>query len=81
MQGRLAPQRDDERAAILAAGMSLDAVLELDDLVGADATFIATGVTGGLLAPPLRRGGWVTTESLVITHRAVHRIHQTTAKE
>lgn len=81
MQGRLAPQREDERGALEAAGRDHELVLELDDLVGADATFFATGVTGGLLAAPRQERGWLTTESLVIADRAVQRIRHSTPTE
>jgi fructose-1,6-bisphosphatase II len=82
MQGRLAPQRDDERARVQAAGLSSSEVLELEDLAAADGAFIATGVTGGeLLAAPRFSGREVTTESLVIAAGAVLRIrHSTTAE-
>ncbi|HZE06678.1 MAG TPA: fructose-bisphosphatase class II [Solirubrobacteraceae bacterium] len=66
MQGRVAPQRADERAAVAAAGMDCDRVLDLENLVAADAVFLATGVTGGLLPAPRRSGDWVVTSSLVI---------------
>jgi fructose-1,6-bisphosphatase II len=78
MQGRLAPQRDDERAALAASAVDLDAVLSLDDLASDDAVFVATGVTGGLLAAPCHHDGHVTTETLVITAGTVHRIKTTT---
>jgi fructose-1,6-bisphosphatase II len=81
MQGRLAPQRDEERRAIEAAGITQDRVLELDDLVASEATFVATGVTGGLLAPPRRAGGWVVTESIVIAAGAVSNLRQSTPTE
>lgn len=81
MQGRLAPQRDDERLAIEAAGGCAERVLELDDLVSADATFVATGITGGLLAGPRRAGGWLVTESIVIAAGAVQYIRQLTPTE
>ncbi len=81
MQARLAPQRDDERDAVAAAGMSTVDVLELHDLVGADATFIATGVTGGLVSPPHAAHGWLHTESLVIARGTVQRIHHSTPTE
>ena len=81
MQGRLAPQREDERRALEAAHLSGEAVLELSDLVGADATFVATGVTGGLLAPPRTEGGWLVTESIVIAAAVVYRIRQSTPPE
>jgi len=44
MQTRLAPQRDDERDAILAAGISLDEILDADDLVRGPAIFAACGM-------------------------------------
>ena len=81
MQGRVAPQRDDERAAVEAAGLSPDRVLELDDLVAAGAAFVATGVTGGLLAPPSRQDGFITTESIVIANGVVRYIRQTSRSE
>lgn len=78
MQGRLAPQRDDERQALLDAGADLGAILTLDDLVRADATFVATGITGGLLAAPRHHDGRITTASLVTGAGAVHHLYQTT---
>ena len=66
MQGRIAPQRADERAAVAAAGVDCDRVLDLETLVGADAVFCATGITGGLLPAPRRNGDWLVTSSLVI---------------
>jgi fructose-1,6-bisphosphatase II len=82
MEGRLAPQREDERAALDAAGVDLTRLLALDELVGGPATFIATGVTGGMLAAPCTDAtGWQTTESLVIAAGAVHRILQSTPTE
>ena len=74
MQGRLAPQRADERLALERAGVSTTHVLELDELITADATFIATGVTDGLLRGPRLRGGRLETESIVVAAGAVHRI-------
>lgn len=81
MQGRIAPQRDDERERVRDAGLDTDQVLELDELVGADGAFIATGVTGGLLAAPRRRYGWLTTDSIVIAGGAVHHIRHRTPTE
>lgn len=80
-EGRLAPQRDDERAALAQAGIDVDARLDLADLVPGDAAFIATGITGGLLAPPRRAHGAITTESVVIAGGAVHRLRTTTTQE
>jgi len=81
MQARLAPQREDERERIEAAGLAQDRVLGLDDLVAADAAFVATGVTGGLLHPPQRHDGWAVTESIVIAAGAVRYIRQTSPNE
>jgi fructose-1,6-bisphosphatase II len=78
MQGRLAPQRDDERAALRDAGADLDAIIGLDTLVAGNATFIATGVTGGLLDAPRSVHGAMVTDSLVIADGAIHRLRQTT---
>lgn len=78
MQGRLAPQRDDERRALESSGAQLDRVLSLDDLVADDAAFVATGVTGGLLAAPQLRDGWVVTESLLVAAGAVCRVLHST---
>jgi fructose-1,6-bisphosphatase II len=78
MQARLAPQREDERAALAASGADLDRVMAVGDLVREDAVFVATGVTGGLLAAPRRREGRITTETLVVAAGAAHRINTTT---
>lgn len=51
MQARTAPQLEDEAAALAAAGVDLDAILELDDMVSRPALFAAAGVTGGDLLP------------------------------
>jgi fructose-1,6-bisphosphatase II len=81
MQGRIAPQRDDERERVEMAGLPTDQVLQLDDLVSADGAFIAMGVTGGLLDAPRRGGGWLTTDSIVISAGAVQRIRHSTPTE
>jgi fructose-1,6-bisphosphatase II len=78
LQARPAPQSEQERAALVREGISLQRVLELEDLVAAPATFVATGVSGGLLGAPVIHGGWLTTDSLVIADGAVHRIRQST---
>lgn len=53
IQSRLWPQNDEERAAIVDAGLDVDAVLGTDDLVrGDNCFFAATGITDG----PLLRG-------------------------
>jgi fructose-1,6-bisphosphatase II len=50
MQGRLWPREDDERQALLDAGLDPKRVLMTDDLVSGEDVFVAaTGVTGGAL--------------------------------
>ncbi len=72
MQGRLAPQREDEAEAIRAAGMSTEEILGVDELIGGSAVFAATGISGGdLLRAPWRAGPLVMTESLVVSHGTV----------
>ena len=83
IQGQLAPQNDEERERVLAAGHDLDRVLLMDDLVSTDNTyFAATGVTNGdmLRGVSYRKTG-ATTRSLVMrgtsgTVRYVESIHQ-----
>ena len=89
IQARLSPQSDVERAALQAAGFSLDAVLTIDDLVRSDNCFFAaTGITDGPLLSGVRvedRG--VFTQSLVMRSRsgtvrrvdATHRIDKMNA--
>ncbi|AWB83738.1 class II fructose-bisphosphatase [Corynebacterium liangguodongii] len=83
IQGQLAPQSDEERERVLAAGHDLDRVLTIDDLVSTDnCYFAATGVTNGdmLRGVSYRKNG-ATTRSLVMrgtsgTVRFVESIHQ-----
>jgi len=83
IQGQLAPQSDEEREKVLAAGHDLDRVLMLDDLVTSDnCYFAATGVTNGdmLRGVSYRKNG-ATTRSLVMrsksgTVRYVESIHK-----
>lgn len=72
MQGRLAPKDDEERARGAAAGLDVDAVLELEDMVRGDNTFfVATGVTdGALVAGVKREGDYITTESVVLRSKS-----------
>mgnify|MGYP001547886395 FL=1 len=72
MQGKLAPQHDDERQRGLDAGLKFDHVYGLDDLVRSDNTFfIATGVTDGELVRGVRRqGGLISTESIALRSRS-----------
>ena len=68
MQGVLAPKDDAERERGLAAGLRMDHVYEVDDLVGGEnAFFVATGVTdSGLLDGVRHIDGIVRTESIVL---------------
>lgn len=72
MQGRLAPQNDDERQRGIDAGLKFDHVYEINDLVASDNTiFVATGVTDGELVRGVRRqGGLISTESIVLRSRS-----------
>lgn len=79
MLGRLAPQSNEEKAAIEAAGLDIRQILTCDELVkGNKIFFAATGVTHGpLLAGLQYRGNEATTHSLVIrgetgTRRMIH---------
>ena len=75
MQTRLAPQRDSEREAIAAAGISTDEILEADELVRGPAIFAACGITGGtLLDAPRLTAGWISTQSLIVRPGSVRRI-------
>jgi len=82
MQARLAPQREDEAAALARAGLDTERVYELDDLVGGESLFAATGVSGGaLLRAPWRRDGELCTDSIVIAAGAVRRVVQANPEE
>lgn len=67
-QGRLVFRNDDERARAARWGVEdLDRVYHLNDLAKGDVIFAATGVTdGSLLEGVKRRGGCITTESVVM---------------
>ncbi|NYD36531.1 fructose-bisphosphatase class II family protein [Actinomycetospora corticicola] len=79
MLGRLAPKTDDEAAAVRHAGMSVDRIYDRDELVGGDALFAATGVSGGsLLAAPRRADGTTLAESLLITDGQIRHVRHTT---
>lgn len=79
MLGRLAPQREEEAAAIRAAGMEVTRSYHLDELVNGDAFFVATGITGGsLLGRPRETDGMVLAESLLISSGQVRYISHTT---
>lgn len=68
MLGRLAPQSEQERQAILDAGLNLGEVLTCKQLVRSnDIYFAATGITGGPVLRPIRyRGEYIETHSLLL---------------
>ena len=85
IQGMLAPQDDEEREKVLAAGHDLDRVLGINDLVTSDnCYFAATGVTNGdMLRGVTYRKSGATTRSLVMrsksgTVRFIESQHQLT---
>jgi fructose-1,6-bisphosphatase II len=69
--GRLWPRTDEERAAIVAAGLDVERVLDTDELVASqDALFAATGVSDGDLVHGVRFGAaQVETQTLVLRGR------------
>ncbi len=72
VQGRLWPRTDEERQAIVDAGLDPDRKLSTDDLVGGDNLFVAaTGVTDGALLAGVKytRDG-AETDSIVIRSRS-----------
>lgn len=82
MLGRLSPQSDDERAAIMEAGLNTRQILSCDQLVkGKQIFFAATGISDGRLLSGVRyHGNWAETESLVLrcetgTKRIIHAEH------
>lgn len=72
IQGKLWPRDDDERQRALDAGLALDQVLTMDDLVRSDDVFFAaTGITDGELMRGVRyQGGAAVTNSLVMRGRS-----------
>jgi fructose-1,6-bisphosphatase II len=83
MLGRLAPQSDAERAAIMEAGLSTKQILSCDQLVKGDQIFFAaTGITNGSLLAGVRYfGNRAETNSLILrsetgTKRILHAEHQ-----
>lgn len=80
--GRLAPQSEEERAAVLAAGLDPQRVLDCNEMIGSDQIFFAaTGITDGLLFKGVHyHGNEAETESLVLraetgTRRLIHTTH------
>lgn len=83
IEGRLAPTDDAERAKAVDAGLDLDAVLTMRDLVkGEDVFFSATGITNGDLIRGVQyHGDSVTTHSIVMrsksgTIRTIESVHR-----
>ncbi|MEJ7718375.1 MAG: fructose-bisphosphatase class II [Thermoleophilaceae bacterium] len=75
MKGRLAPQSDEESKALADAGMDTKRALDVSDIVGGQAIFAATGVTGGaLVRQPWDSDGQTMTETLLIAPGKVQRI-------
>ena len=72
MQGKLWPRDDAERAAAVADGYDLDAVLGIHELVAGDNCFFAaTGVTNGDLLRGVDFHAWgISTQSLVMRSRS-----------
>jgi len=72
IQGRLWPRSDEERAALLAAGLDPARVLHTDDLVSGEDVFVAaTGVThGALLRGVEYSAGGAVTDSIVMRSRS-----------
>jgi fructose-1,6-bisphosphatase II len=72
MQCKLWPRDEEEREAALEAGMDLDQVLTIDNLVRGDNVFFAaTGITDGELLEGVRYyGGGARTHSLVMRSRS-----------
>jgi fructose-1,6-bisphosphatase II len=82
MLGRLAPQSDEERAAVEASGLDTEWILTGGEMISSDEVFFAaTGITTGALLSGVRyRGDTAETESLVLrcetgTRRFVHAEH------
>ena len=82
MLARLAPQSDEERAEILAAGIDIQQILTCTELVKSDEViFTATGVTDTRLLPPVRyKNNFAETHSLLMrgatgTRRFIHAEH------
>lgn len=81
--GRLAPQSDQERSEVQAAGLDLQRILSSDEMVqGNQIFFAATGITDGLLLSGVRlRGHEAETNSLVLraetgTRRLIQATHR-----
>ena len=82
MLARLAPQTDEERAAVAAAGLDTKRIYTCDDLVaGRQVIFVATGITDGvLLSGVTYQGNEGHTQSLVLrcatgSRRVIQAVH------
>ena len=77
MQARLAPQRDDERAALAEAGLDTAHIYARDELATGAALLVATGVTdGALLRQPWQQDNVTHTDSIVISAGTVSRTQE-----
>jgi fructose-1,6-bisphosphatase II len=83
MIGRLAPQNEEERLAVEAAGLDRKRILTCDELVaGNQIYFAATGITNSVVLSPIEyhQGNRVATHSLLLrseteTRRFIHGVH------
>ncbi len=88
MLARLAPQTEEERRAVAAAGLNTKGVYTCDDLVaGRQIVFTATGITdGALLTGVTYQGNEGRTQSLVLrcatgSRRIIEAIHRIAAEQ
>ena len=81
MLGRLAPQSETERDALLAGGVDLHHVLTVDQLVSGEQTFFAaTGITDGSLLAGIHYHGSRATSNSLIMRGATHTRRQIRAE-
>jgi fructose-1,6-bisphosphatase II len=68
MLGRLTPQSDHERTAVLEAGLDTSQILTCEELVaGEEIFFVATGITNGAIMSGVRyQGDRARTESIIL---------------
>lgn len=77
MLARVAPQGSEETAAVAAAGLDPEHVLDRDELAGSGAIFAATAVTDGPLArAPRRERNWIVTETIVVRDGIVRHVRE-----
>lgn len=71
MQGKLAPENDEQVTRAEAMGTSCDEVLTLNDLVRSDdVMFVASGVTTGSILKGVKRDGdFITVNTVVLRHK------------